>query len=97
MPPKKAEEAPSTEVFVFEKDRSIRKMYEESYVTRNKIMETKCVTVKPRPKKDPAEKLKERIATYKNLRKMRTDYKNFVKYNGGVPPSFYVPEILWRV
>lgn len=44
--------------------------------------------------KDPTEKLKERLNTYKNVRKMKTEYKNYVKKYG--PPSFYVPEELWR-
>ena len=91
MPPKV--EASSTPEFVFEKDRMIKKFNEDNYVTRQKIMETsKHMTVK-KPK-DPTEKLKERIATYHNLRKMRTDYKNYVKRYG--TPSFYVPEKLWR-
>lgn len=44
--------------------------------------------------KDPTEKLKERLNTYKNVRKMKTEYKNYVKKYG--TPSFYVPEELWR-
>lgn len=91
MPPK-VETQPAVE-FVFEKDRMIKKFNEDNYIVRQKIMETsKYVTVK-KPK-DPTEKLKERMNTYHNLRKMQTDYKNYVKRHGN--PSFYVPEEIWR-
>lgn len=92
MPPKV--EAVVAEVFVFEKDRMLKKFNEDNYVTRQKIMEEKSLYVPPRPTKDPSDKLKERINTYTNLNKMRTDYKNYVKRHGN--PSFYVPEELWR-
>lgn len=98
MPPKpeetsaKAESSAKAE-FVFEKDRMIKKFNEDNYIMRQKIIETsKHVPVKL--PKDPTEKLKERISTYKNLRKMQTEYKNYVKRHGN--PSFYVPEEIWR-
>jgi hypothetical protein len=87
--PKKKKEEPE-EVFVFEKDRMVK----ENYTTRQQNME-KSLHVVVRPSKCPHEKLKERLNTYKNVRKMKTDYKNYVKRYG--TPSFYVPEELWRV
>ena len=80
-----------TETFVFEKDRMIKKFQEDNYNMRQKVQ---AIHVPQRPNKDPAEKLKERINTYKNVRKMKTDYKNYVTRYG--TPSFYVPEELWR-
>lgn len=91
MPPKAVEA--ETEIF-FDRAQAIKKMFEENEVRRNKAMETsKLVAV--RTPKDPTDKLKERLATYRNVRKMRTDYKNYVKRYG--QPSFYVPEELWRM
>lgn len=93
MPPPKPIE-PVVEEFVFEKDRMIKKFNHDNYIERHKIMENKSVHIPMRPQKDSTEKLKERINTYKNIRKMQTDYKNYVKRHG--TPSFYVPEELWR-
>lgn len=97
MPPKveasSSAKAESVE-FVFEKDRMIKKFNEDIYIVRQKIMETCSKHVLVKTPKDPTEKLKERINTYHNLRKMKTDYKNYVKRYGN--PSFYVPEELWR-
>lgn len=92
MPPKAAAEA-VTEIF-FDKSQAIKKMFEDNEVRRNQAMETSKLVVVRTPK-DPTDKLKERLATYKNVRKMRTDYKNYVKRYG--QPSFYVPEELWRM
>jgi hypothetical protein len=91
MPPKAA--AAETETIIFDKAQAIKKMFEENAIRRNKAMETSKTVIVPKPK-DPTEKLKERLATYRNVRKMRTDYKNYVKKYG--TPSFYVPEELWR-
>lgn len=94
MPPKveasSSAKAESVE-FVFEKDRMIKKFNEDNYVERSKI---EPIDVPVRLPKDPTEKLKERMNTYHNLRKMQTDYKNYVKRYGN--PSFYVPEEIWR-
>lgn len=90
MPPKAVAE-PVTD-FVFEKDRIIKKFNVDNYIMRSNI---KPIDVPRRPQKDPLEKLKERINTYRNLRKMKTDYKNYVHRYGS--PSFYVPEEIWRV
>lgn len=97
MPPKveasSSAKAESVEFVVLDKDRMIKKFNQDNYIARQKIMETsKHVPV--RTQKDPTEKLKERMNTYKNLRKMQTDYKNYVKRYGN--PSFYVPEEIWR-
>lgn len=89
MPPK-VEAEPVVE-FVFEKDRMIRKFNVDNYVARSKVQ---ALDVPRRPIKDPVEKLKERLNTYRNLRKMRTDYKNYVHKYG--TPNFYVPDELWR-
>lgn len=88
MPPKVEE--PVVE-FVFERDRLIKKINEDNYVTRSNV---KPINVTHRSKKDPSEKLKERLSTYHNVRKMKTDYKNYVHKYG--TPSFHVPEELWR-
>jgi hypothetical protein len=89
MPPKAV-----VEEIIFDKSQAIKKMFEENEVQRNKAMETSKLVVVRTPK-DPTDKLKERLATYRNVRKMRTDYKNYVKRYG--QPSFYVPEELWRM
>lgn len=94
MSDKKAPPQQPVVEFVFEKDRMIKKFNEDNYVTRQKIMES-SKHVHVRTPKDPVDKLKERIGTYHNLRKMKTDYKNFVKRYGN--PSFYVPEEIWRI
>jgi hypothetical protein len=77
-------------VFVFEKDRMIKKFNVDNYVMRSKIQPID-VPKRP-PKKNPEEKLKERLNTYHNVLKMRTDYKNYVRWYG--EPSFGVPEIV---
>jgi hypothetical protein len=87
MPPKVQAEAESgAPVFVFERDRMIQKFHVDNYVNRAKIQP---IDVLRRPKKNPDEKLKERLSTYHNLRKMRTDYKNYIRTYG--EPSFNVP------
>ncbi len=86
MPPKVTETV-SEPVFIFEKDRMLKKFNEENYVIRSKIQP---IDVPRRKSKDPAEKLKERLETYHNVRKMRTDYKNYVRWYG--TPSFDVPK-----
>jgi hypothetical protein len=78
--------------FVFEKDRMIKKFNVDNYVMRSKIQPID-VPKRP-PKKNPVEKLKERLATYHNLHKMRTDYKNYVRWYGEPSFSFTVPEIV---
>lgn len=90
MPPKAAGAEPVVE-FIFEKDRMIRKFNVDNYVTRSKV---EALDVPRRPVKEPSEKLKERLNTYRNIRRMRTDYKNYVHKYG--TPNFYVPEELWR-
>ena len=92
MPPK-AEETVSEPIFIFEKDRMLKKFNEDNYVLRQKIMEEDSKHVPVKPSKNPEEKLKERLNTYHNVRKMRTDYKNYVRWHG--TPSFDIPvEIL---
>lgn len=86
MPPK-VEADPVVE-FVFEKDRMIKKFNVDNYVARSRV---EALDVPRIPVKDPAEKLKERLATYHNVRKMRTDYKNYVRWYG-TPSSLTVPE-----
>lgn len=90
MPPK--EEAKVKEdalVFTFERDRILKKFNVENFAIRAKITDT-LVKVPVKPPRDPAEKLKERLATYHNTKKMRTDYKNYVRWYG--TPSFDVPD-----
>jgi hypothetical protein len=87
MPPKAATSTETDTVFVFEKDRALKKFNEDNYVLRSKIQPG---DVPRRPQKNPEDKLKERLNTYHNVRKMRTDYKNYVRWYG--KPSFDVPE-----
>lgn len=91
MPPKEEAKKTTTEapVFLFERDRMIKKFNVDNFVARSKIIEN-AVKVPVKPPRDPAEKLKERLATYHNIKKMRTDYKNYVRHYG--EPSFSVPE-----
>jgi ubiquitin len=80
-------EAPEP-IFAFEKDRAIKQFDVDNYIMRSKIQP---IDVPRRvPQKNPDEKLKERLATYHNVRKMRTDYKNYVRWYG--VPSFDVPD-----
>ena len=93
MPPKveKNSEDGVTQVFVFEKDRMLKKFNVDNFVLRQKIMEDSSKHVVPiKPAKNPSEKLQERLNTYRNVRKMRTDYKNYVRWYG--KPSFNVPD-----
>lgn len=92
MPPKVEAATEPVVEFVFEKDRLIKKFNVDNYAVRSNV---KPIEVQRRPKKDPSEKLKERLSTYHNVRKMKTEYKNYVHKYG--QPSFYVPEELWRV
>jgi hypothetical protein len=87
MPPKVATQAETT-VFVFERDRMLQKFNVDNFVTRSKVQPIEVPLRKST--KDPAQKLKERLDTYHNVRKMRTDYKNYVKIYG--TPEFGVPE-----
>jgi hypothetical protein len=50
---------------------------------------SKCTVVPMRTSQDPHVKLLERVSTYKNVRKMRTDYKNYIRKYG--QPEFGVP------
>lgn len=86
MPPKVQVEEPV--LFVFERDRMLKKFFYDNYTTRQKIME-KSVKVPVKSPQDPTKKLKERLETYCNVRKMRTDYKNYVRWYG--QPPFDVP------
>lgn len=70
----------------------LKKFFEDNYVTRQKIMESaKHIPIR-RPPQDPTKKLKERLETYCNVRKMRTDYKNYVRKYG--QPPFEVPSTI---
>jgi hypothetical protein len=56
---------------------------------------SRSVKVEVRPKRDPIEKLFERLNTYHNIRRMRTEYKNYVRAFG-VPASLDVPSEISR-
>jgi hypothetical protein len=87
MPPKESVKADAeAPVFVFEKDRALQKFNVELYKIRANVQP---IDVPRRPPVDPAKKLKERLDTYHNVRKMRTDYKNYVRRYG--EPSFDAP------
>lgn len=82
---KKEEEKPATvEVEYFNKNEQYAKIQASMERQRNAAME-RSVLVKVKPPQDPLEKLKRRIATYHNVRKMRTDYKNYTRKYGPVP------------
>jgi hypothetical protein len=85
----KVDETPEP-IFVFEKDRMIKKFNVDNYVTRAKIPPID-VPKRP-PKKSPEEKLRERLATYHNVRKMRTDYKNYVRWYGEPPKDIIISD-----
>lgn len=90
MPPKATTTAePEPTVFVFERDRMLKKFFEDNYVARQKVQP---IDVPIRPPQDPTKKLKERLNTYCNVRKMRTDYKNYVRKYG--QPPFEVPSTI---
>jgi hypothetical protein len=92
MSPKVVATESDAPVFVFEKDRMLKKFNVDNFIMRSKIQPID-VPKRP-PKKNPEEKLKERLETYHNLRKMRTDYKNYVRWYGEPSSSVSVPEIV---
>lgn len=83
----------SEDDYTLDKFARMEKRDRENEQRRNAVMETSKLVKVPDPK-DPSFKLKSRLGTYKNVRKMKTEYKNYVKKFG--EPSFYVPEELWR-
>ena len=83
----------SDDDFTLDKFARMEKLERENEKRRNSAMENSKRVNVPDPK-DPSFKLKERLETYKNIHKMKTEYKNYVKKFG--EPSFYVPEELWR-
>ena len=86
MPPKVQEEVEPK--FIFERDRMIRKFNVDNFVLRQKIQPIEVPRQAP---KDPAKKLKDRLDTYHNLRKMKTDYKNYIRKYGEPPFSVNLP------
>jgi hypothetical protein len=88
MPPKVQEAVEVEPTFVFERDRMIKKFNDDNFVLRQKIQP---IDVPRQPSKDPAKKLKERLDTYNNLRKMKTDYKNYIRKYGEPPFSVNLP------
>lgn len=77
----KAEE----EIFHFDVNQRYNEIQAKMERTRRIAMENSKHVKVPEPK-DPLEKLKRRLETYHNIRKMKTDCKNYIrKY--GEPPS----------
>ena len=89
-PPKVVATESDAPVFVFEKDRMIKKFNVDNYVARAKIQP---IDVPRRSQKNPEEKLKERLATYHNVRKMRTDYKNYLRWYGEPPKDIIISDV----
>lgn len=88
---KKEEEKPKVAAIVedfYDVNDRFKKLQARMEAARQAAME-KSVHVPPRKPRDPLKKLKRRIATYHNLRHMRTDYKNYVRLHG--EPPFPVP------
>lgn len=89
MPPK--EEAPKKvveEVNTWDRGATYTRITKDNESRRLTAMESSRHVV-IRNTTDPHRKLRERISTYHNIRRMRTDYKNYVKMYG--EPSFDVP------
>lgn len=82
--PKKA----VAEVEYWDNKGTYAKISADREIRTQEVLKT-CKVVPVRPAQDPSRKLADRIATYHNLRKMRTDYKNYVKKYG--QPEFSVP------
>ncbi len=88
MPPK--EEAPKKveEVNTWDRLSVYNRINKDNESRRNRAMESSRHVVIQNTF-DPHRKLRERLDTYNNLRRMRTDYKNYVKKFG--KPDFEVP------
>lgn len=91
MPPK--EEAPKKveEVNTWDRNGVYNRINRENETRRNRAMESSRHVVIQNTR-DPHRKLRERVNTYRNLRHMRTDYKNYVKEFG--KPAFDVPDLI---
>ena len=87
---KKDEETPKVVEVVENWDR--KGTYNKMMADRERKIQaalSKCTVVPMRSHQDPHIKLLERVSTYKNVRKMKTDYKNYVRKYG--QPEFCVP------
>lgn len=87
MPPK--EEAPKKVEEVFWDHRGVYNRINKENENRRQVAMESSRHVVVRNTCDPHRKLRERMSTYHNLRRMRTDYKNYVKRFG--TPDFEVP------
>jgi hypothetical protein len=90
MPPKVEEE--SKKVVVQYDGFDGRKKFEQVDKQRDMHKQSvlaKCQVVAVRPGPSPVDVLFRKMNTYKNLRKARTDYKNYMRRYG--KPSFEVP------
>ncbi len=90
MPPK-VEEAPKKVVIEYDGFDG-RKKFEQVERQRDLYKQSvldKCQVVAVRPGPSPVDILRRRMATYKNVRRARTDYKNYVRHHG--TPPFKVP------
>lgn len=85
MPPK---EKIVEEIVTWDRGATIDRINRANEERRRVAMESSR-HVEVRGVQDPHRKLRERISTYQNLRRMRTDYKNYVKRFG--TPDFEVP------
>lgn len=81
--PKKTDDTPS-----WDKNSTFNRITSENEKRRQNAMETSR-HVAVRYVQDPHRKLRERLNTYHNIRRMKTEYKNYVKKFG--TPAFEVP------
>ncbi len=88
MPPKAAaaEEKPTKVVVVAEEwadtNKKIRELEYKRAAQRTKALLKGATVPQPQPPKDPRKKIIERLKTYHNVRRMRTDYKNYIRLHG---------------
>ncbi len=87
MPPKAAADEKPTKVAVsadewLDTNKKIRELEFKRAAQRTKAQLKGATVPPPQPPKDPRKKIIERLKTYHNVRRMRTDYKNYVRLHG---------------
>jgi hypothetical protein len=90
MPPKVAEEPKKVVVEYdgFDGRKKFEQLERQRDAYKQRVLE-KCQVVAVRPCPSPVDVLRRRMETYKNVRRARTDYKNYTRRYG--KPPFNVP------
>ena len=91
MPPKVAEDEPKkfvVEYDGFDGNKKFDQVDRQRDLYKQSVL-AKCQVVPMRTVRSPVDVMRRRMATYKNVRKARTDYKNYIKRHG--EPPFEVP------